>query len=30
LLFILTFLPSSASNSLSELEVVLTNVATGQ
>jgi len=30
LLFILTFLPSSASNSISELEVVLTSVASGQ
>ena len=30
LLFILTFLPSCASNSISELEVVLTSVASGQ
>jgi integral membrane sensor domain MASE1 len=30
LLFLLTFLPSSASNFLSELEVVLTRVAPGQ
>jgi len=30
LLFLLTFLPSSASNSLSELEVVLTSVTPGQ